>query len=99
MKGSAPTWARKLPNFLSLFRILLIPGYAVCVVAYQPSAFLIVFGIALFTDFLDGFLARRLKAQSELGARMDSWADALSWIAFTAGTPFLWPDIFRSVST
>ena len=81
-----------------MIRILVLPGYALFVVFPHPEAFLLLFGFALVTDFLDGFLARRLHAQSEWGARIDSWADALSWIAFTAGTPFLWPDIFRSVS-
>jgi CDP-diacylglycerol--glycerol-3-phosphate 3-phosphatidyltransferase len=82
-----------------MIRLVLVPGLLGLAFANQPSAFLLLFALCLFTDFLDGFLARRLHAQSEWGARLDSWADALSWIAFTCSALLLWPDLMISIQT
>jgi CDP-diacylglycerol--glycerol-3-phosphate 3-phosphatidyltransferase len=43
--------------------------------------FLALFAIALLSDVLDGVLARRLKQESDFGARLDQWAD------FAVGLP------------
>ncbi len=40
----------------------------------------VVLAIGELTDFLDGFLARRWKLQSELGAMLDPYADSISRI-------------------
>jgi CDP-diacylglycerol--glycerol-3-phosphate 3-phosphatidyltransferase len=69
-----------IPNFLTIFRIFLIP---VLVVLYywdlQRQEVLItsVFVIAAITDWLDGFLARKMGATSKLGAFLDPVADKL----------------------
>ena len=86
-----------LPNILSMIRILLIPFLLFFALTSQPTVFLVLFAVILFTDFLDGFLARALHAQSEIGARLDSWADSLSWIGFTLGAIALWPDRLHSL--
>lgn len=44
---------------------------------YQPAALLIIF--AALIDGLDGMLARRLKATSDLGAELDSLSDFLNF--------------------
>ncbi len=60
-----------IPNMLTIFRIFLIP---VLVLAYfwdMPDREIIVTGIfvlAAITDWLDGFLARKLGAITRLGA-------------------------------
>ncbi|MGD9604405.1 MAG: CDP-diacylglycerol--glycerol-3-phosphate 3-phosphatidyltransferase [Gammaproteobacteria bacterium] len=69
-----------IPNALSLFRIALIPCYVVFF--YLPGAFSNVGAAAVFllaagTDWLDGFLARRLGQSSKLGAFLDPVADKL----------------------
>ncbi len=51
--------------------------------------------IALATDALDGFLARRLKAFSELGRKLDSLADYVTLFVGLAGLALLWPDVVR----
>lgn len=68
-------WLRNFPNFLSALRIFLSPliPYLVVDKAYGFSLSLIVF-LAL-TDFLDGFLARKLKAQTILGKFLDPVGD------------------------
>ncbi len=43
---------------------------------YMASLFI---GIAAFIDFLDGFVARMLKAPSEMGKQLDSLADLVSF--------------------
>jgi CDP-diacylglycerol--glycerol-3-phosphate 3-phosphatidyltransferase len=69
-----------IPNFLTIFRIFLIP---VLVVLYywdlQRQEVLItsIFVIAAITDWLDGFLARKMGATSKLGAFLDPVADKL----------------------
>jgi CDP-diacylglycerol--serine O-phosphatidyltransferase len=58
--------------FCGIFAILLsLSGYV------HLAPFLIF--IAMFFDFLDGFLARLLKQQSELGKQLDSLADMISF--------------------
>ncbi len=69
-----------LPNLLTLLRILLIPVFIV--VFYVPfswahGAAAIIFALASFTDWLDGYLARKLKQISLFGAFLDPVADKL----------------------
>ncbi|MCP0914150.1 MULTISPECIES: CDP-diacylglycerol--glycerol-3-phosphate 3-phosphatidyltransferase [Legionella] len=70
-----------LPNLLTLMRILLIPVFII--VFYLPfhwahAAAAIIFATASFTDWLDGYLARKLKQMSLFGAFLDPVADKLS---------------------
>jgi CDP-diacylglycerol--glycerol-3-phosphate 3-phosphatidyltransferase len=69
-----------LPNILTLLRIILIP--VLVVVFYLPGKWMpllsaAIFGLAAITDWLDGYLARRLKQQSVFGAFLDPVADKL----------------------
>lgn len=66
---------RHVPNILSAARILAAPY--VCWLLWQPeyAAALVWMGIIGATDWFDGYLARRLKAQSKLGAILDPIAD------------------------
>ncbi len=69
-----------LPNILTLLRIVLIP--VLVVVFYLPTKWssllcAAIFGLAAVTDWLDGYLARRLKQLSVFGAFLDPVADKL----------------------
>lgn len=69
-----------LPNMLTLMRIVLIPVFVG--VFYLPftwahGAAAIIFAIASLTDWLDGYLARRLEQLSPFGAFLDPVADKL----------------------
>ena len=69
-----------LPNLLTLLRIMLIPVFIGIFYLPFPSAHAvaaIIFTLASFTDWLDGFLARKLKLISSLGAFLDPVADKL----------------------
>ena len=69
-----------LPNILTLLRMALIPCFVL--VFYLPfrRAHLLaaaLFALAAITDWLDGYLARRLNQTSKLGAFLDPVADKL----------------------
>ncbi len=69
-----------LPNFLTLFRILLIPVFIILFVNPNPDQSLaaaIVFTVAAVTDMLDGYIARRTGQVTKLGKLLDPVADKL----------------------
>jgi CDP-diacylglycerol--glycerol-3-phosphate 3-phosphatidyltransferase len=55
--------------------------------------FLVLFGLGLLTDVLDGALARRLGQETDFGARLDQWGDFALWAALPLGAWWLWPHI------
>ena len=69
-----------LPNSLTVFRIFLIPVLVVLYFLKMPNQEIWVTSIfvgAAITDWLDGFLARKMEATSKLGAFLDPVADKL----------------------
>ena len=69
-----------LPNSLTLLRVAFIPVFIVLFYlpftwSYYASA--VVFILAAITDWLDGFLARRLQQMTKFGAFLDPVADKL----------------------
>lgn len=64
-----------VPNFLSLLRILLSIPLFILLWQDLPIPAFLVFAVALGTDFLDGWSARRLNAHTELGRVLDPVAD------------------------
>jgi CDP-diacylglycerol--glycerol-3-phosphate 3-phosphatidyltransferase len=71
---------RSLPNILTLMRIVFIPVFVVVFYlpwshAYKVAA--CIFALACFTDWLDGYLARKLHQTSPFGAFLDPVADKL----------------------
>ena len=70
-----------IPNTLTLVRIVLVPVLFI-VLLKSPGKFLsfiaaLVFALASLTDFLDGYLARRLNLVTALGKFLDPLADKL----------------------
>ena len=84
-----------VPNLLSALRIALMPVVLLTAVGGSKPWFVGLLVAALLTDAFDGFLARRLHAESELGRKLDSLADYLVMITGIAGIALLWPDIMR----
>jgi cardiolipin synthase len=83
-----------LPNGLTLSRIFLVPILVVVLLTRTERWELIgaaIFAVAALTDWLDGYLARRLHQTSKLGQVLDPVADRLYILAVVVG--LAWRDI------
>ena len=69
--------ASDIPNIITVFRFLLVPPLVLLLLQEQFGLALLIFGVAGFSDGLDGFLAKRFNWASRLGALMDPLADKL----------------------
>jgi len=68
---------RDIPNLITAFRFLLVPPLVMLLLNERFGAALVLFGVAGFTDGLDGYLAKRYGWTSRLGELMDPMADKL----------------------
>ena len=70
-----------LPNKLTILRVLMIPlvmvFYMVDAIPYGKIIALALFVIAAFTDFLDGYIARKYNLVTDFGKFLDPIADKL----------------------
>ena len=70
-----------LPNKLTLFRVILIPFFVACIlipaIPFNNIIACVIFCVASFTDFLDGYIARRDGLVTNFGKFMDPLADKL----------------------
>ena len=71
---------RKIPNILTIGRIIIVPFFVLAF--YLPGFYgdltaCVLFVIASFTDFLDGMLARMMSEESKLGELLDPIADKI----------------------
>ena len=69
-----------VPNVLTLLRIALMPVFVgVFYLPYQWSALAcaVIFAVAGITDWVDGYLARKMEQSTKLGAFLDPVADKL----------------------
>ena len=85
-----PFSKQQIPNVITSFRIfgtLLMFGCD----ALSP-AFLIIYSLCGLSDVLDGIAARKLKAMSEFGAKLDSTADLLF---YTVMAIKIWPMLVK----
>lgn len=64
-----------IPNLISLLRIILVPIVVILLIQGLFFKAMVVFVIAALSDALDGFLARFMHQQTELGAYLDPIAD------------------------
>lgn len=70
---------KNIPNFITMLRIL----GTICLFFVEPFTvtFFVIYSLAGITDVLDGFVARRLNASSEFGAKLDSASDLVFYAA------------------
>ncbi len=72
-----------IANWISVFRIILIPFFVCTIVYYTPEkdylryVSLVIFSLAVISDGLDGYIARTRKLQTRLGSFLDPLADKL----------------------
>ena len=70
---------RHIPNFVTILNLLSGVVGIWFVLEHNPYYGALLIFLAAFFDFTDGFLARRLKAYSNLGKSLDSLADLVSF--------------------
>lgn len=89
---------RHLSNILTTIRLLLVPLFPAAYFSNHSNGHFIavcIFLTAGFTDFLDGYIARRYHMITELGTVLDPLADKLMLLTvlislFISGTLPLW---------
>jgi cardiolipin synthase (CMP-forming) len=64
-----------VPNLLSFLRLALVPVFLVLLLGDSPGWALAVLAFAGFTDWLDGYIARRFGMITQLGKVLDPMAD------------------------
>lgn len=75
-----------VPNVISASRLLGVPLFLWLVLGPEADVWaLVVLMVAGATDFLDGWLARKLNQQSDLGRLLDPVADRLYILAVVIG--------------
>lgn len=86
---------KSLPNILTALRLALAPLLpALYWIAPRPAAdwiALVLFAIAMATDFFDGWLARRLRLESDFGRMLDPIADKAAVLIAL----FLWATLWH----
>ena len=83
-----------IPNALSLYRILVFPLILYWIFTGKETLVSVFIAISLITDLLDGMIARVFNMKTEIGARLDSWADTGTFIcAFLAIYLFKWEEV------
>lgn len=90
-----PTPARRrlltVPNLLSLARLLALPLVVLDLAGGRHLRALVVLGLLASTDWLDGYLARRLDQVSRLGILLDPLSDRL--LVAAAGVGLILADL------
>ena len=80
-----------VPNLLSLARLLLVPVFAWLIIDHHDGWALVVLGFSGFSDWLDGYLARRWNQVSRVGQLLDPSADRLYILSTLLG--LAWRDL------
>lgn len=85
-----------IPNVLSLARLAAVPVFVWLFVTGREDAAVVLYAIAAWTDFFDGYIARRTDSVTELGRLLDPLADrifiaalAIALVATEALDPWL----------
>lgn len=76
-------------NMLTLLRIVLVPFIVIGIVGQLWLSTFFMLLAAAFTDFFDGYLARRFGDQTELGACLDPIADKILLVSCFSALAFI----------
>lgn len=86
------SYRHRIVTFLTTYRIIISPVLLILLFQDHP-AFKWLLLSAFITDALDGFLARRLKVTTMLGAKMDSVADDFLFVVSTIAVVYLHTEV------
>ena len=78
---SASTAILTVPNAISFARLATVPFFLWLWFVGSKEVAVVVYGVGASTDFLDGYIARRTGAVSELGKLLDPLADRVFILA------------------
>src|SRR5690625_6859015 len=83
-----------VPNFISLYRLLVSPVILYLALTGQEKWFAILLVISLISDILDGNIARVWNLQTNFGAALDNLADVCTFaLALLGIVLFYWEAI------
>jgi len=83
-----------LPNLLSIYRLLSVPVLFYIAYLDKEKLFFYIFLLNMFTDVLDGFIARKFNMKTRIGAKLDSLADFFMYLlALYAVLHFKWNEL------
>ena len=77
LKNTLKNEVLTIPNLLVFLRAALVPVFVIFYIKEMYVSAFIVMAIAFFTDFLDGFIARKFNCITDLGKTIDPIADKL----------------------
>lgn len=80
---------KNIPNALTLLNLFCGALAVVSILNLHVEEALILHGISLVADFLDGILARKLKVDGPLGVQLDSLADVISFGVFPSAIVYV----------
>ncbi len=66
---------KQIPNLVSSLRILAVPFMVALALLHDRQSVFTLLVVSQIADFLDGYLARKLNAQTVLGAKLDILGD------------------------
>lgn len=75
----------RIVNYITIYRIITFPLLVYLAITESIDLFKWLLFASFFTDAIDGFLARRYRATSILGAKLDSIGDDLTVLAAAIG--------------
>jgi len=78
-----------IPNFITLLRIVLAFLLSYFIINQQVKQALILLVIVIFSDFIDGFIARRYSKVTSFGAVFDPLADSVLILTILLSLLFL----------
>ena len=85
MKTTAHKISYYIINGITLYRVLAAPFLLFILFKEEYEIFKWLLLVSFFTDFIDGFLARKFKVTSVIGTRLDSLGDDLTVLVAVIG--------------
>jgi CDP-diacylglycerol--glycerol-3-phosphate 3-phosphatidyltransferase len=83
-------------NGITLYRLIAAPFLLFLILTRQSDLFKWLLAFSFFTDAIDGYLARKYKVVSVMGAKLDSLGDDLTVIVGVIGLFVLKPDFIKT---
>jgi cardiolipin synthase len=84
-----------IPNLITTYRLLMVPVILYFAISGREKLFAIFLVINLVSDIIDGYIARRFKMETEIGSRLDSFADNFNYVLAFIGFFVFKMDDFR----